>query len=61
MQRKKRVFTALPGGRIKRVQGRFNGERTDNFGRPTNDRRSQRRAERQAFRTDFSHGSLQIA
>ena len=61
MREKKRVFTALPGGRIKRVQGRYRGERRDNFGREVTDRRSARRAERQAFRSAFTHQSLQIA
>lgn len=50
MQQRKQVWTTLPGGRVKRVQGRFRGEKRDRFGRSPDQRRSQRRAERQAFR-----------
>lgn len=60
MRAKKRVFTALPGGRIKRVQGRYRGERRDNFGREMTDRRSVRRAERQTLRAAFAHQALHI-
>lgn len=61
MQRTKRIFTALPGGRIKRVQGRRRGGRRDNFGREVTDQRSVRRAERQAFRASVTQHGLQTA
>ena len=54
MRQRKQFWTTLPGGRIKRVQGRLRGEGQDRFGRERANRRAERRAFNQAFRSEWS-------
>lgn len=55
MRQRKQVWTTLPGGRIKRVQGRHRGEGRDRFGRADREgaRRNERRTFRQSFRSEW--------
>lgn len=54
MRQRKQFWTMLPGGRIKRVQGRLRGEGRDRFGREQADNRGERRAFRQNLRSEWS-------